>query len=188
MKKISFTSCELDRVPFVEWEDYDEMRKENIYWEGLLPICLTPDDKSYESTTFGQKKLRNLRMTVLWVFGVSNTLWIILVLTLFVHRDQENLGLDLISFLIVCGGIFVVQFLALLCHRVQALVFFCHVHLGLEIIEKMRKNKRKHGKMILDGGKIGKRVLYPMLNFLVVIYFKKIDLTSCAVQEKVVSH
>ena len=124
MKKISFTSCELDRVPFVEWEDYDEMRKENIYWEGLIPICLTPDDKSYESTTFGQKKLRNLRMTVLWVFGVSNTLWIILVLTLFVHRDQENLGLDLISFLIVCGGIFLVQFLALLCHRVQTLVFF----------------------------------------------------------------
>lgn len=43
-------------------------------------------------------------------------------------------------------------------------------------------------KMILDGGKIGQRVLYPMLNFLVVIYFKKIDLTSCAVQEKAVSH
>ena len=43
-------------------------------------------------------------------------------------------------------------------------------------------------KIILDGGKIGKRVLYPMLNFLVVVYFKKIELTSCAVQEKVVSH
>lgn len=116
-----------DSVPFVEWnsKDYtDEMKKENIYWENLLPRRLTPDVVPFESTTFVQENLRKLRMTTLWVFGVSNTLWIIFLLTLFLHKDRDHLGLGLIGFLIVCGGIFFVQFVALICHRVQTLIHF----------------------------------------------------------------
>lgn len=116
-----------DSVPFAELnsnEHTDEIEKENNYWEKLLRKCLTPDVVPFESTTFVQENLRKLRMTTLWVFAVSNTLWIVLLLTLFVHKDRDYLGLGLIGFLIVCGGIFFVQFIALLCHRVQTLIHF----------------------------------------------------------------
>lgn len=93
------------------------------------------------------------------------------------HRDRENLGLYLIAFLIVCRGISgFVQFLALLCHRVQTFILFlsCTPWTGNNG-EKERKMKGNMTKVILVAGQIGKRVSYPTLDFLVVNYFNKID-------------
>ena len=65
-----------------------------------------------------------LRNTSLVVFAVANALWMIIILTLVQQEDLKVLGVDIIGlgFLTIYGCIFVIQFLALLCHRFKTVI------------------------------------------------------------------
>lgn len=55
-------------------------------------------------------KFVEFRNIILLVFGVSNVLWMIIILVLVWYKDFKILGVDIIGFgfLIIYGGIFVV--------------------------------------------------------------------------------
>lgn len=55
-------------------------------------------------------KFVEFRNIILLVFGVSNVLWMIIILVLVWYKDFKILGVDIIGFgfLIIYGGIFVI--------------------------------------------------------------------------------
>lgn len=110
-------------VPFVE--SSSQYKDEEDFWKKLLDKgFLSPHNAALAPIPSAEEHLRKLRITTLWVFGVGNMLWMMLILTLVQKRDLKILGLDVIAlgFLISYGGIFVAQFLALLCHRVKTIM------------------------------------------------------------------
>ena len=123
--KIRHTRRELNRLP-LHYLDVDNSDEGNEYefWEGLRQTCLVPELSAFDQSSKLKEKLVELRNTTLLVFGVSNALWMILILTLVQHKDLKILGVDIIglAFLIVYGCIFVIQFLALLGHRFKTVV------------------------------------------------------------------
>ncbi|XP_078360423.1 uncharacterized protein LOC144644771 isoform X1 [Oculina patagonica] len=123
--KIRHTQRELDRLPLL-YLDVDNSDEGNEYefWEGLRQVCLIPELSAFGQTSKLKEKLVELRNTTLLVFGVSNALWMIIILTLVQHKDLKILGVDIIglAFLTIYGCIFVVQFLALLGHRFKTIV------------------------------------------------------------------
>lgn len=133
-------------VAFVEsGQNYPE--NEIDFWEKLLDKgFLSPHNAALASSPSAEENLRKLRTTTLWVFCVSNMLWMMLILTLVQKRDLKILGLDVIalSFLIIYGGIFVAQFVALLCHRVKTIM---HILARTPwIVRKKGEPGKKEGK------------------------------------------
>ena len=94
------------------------------FWEGFRQACLIPELSAFDQTAKLKEKLVELRNTTLVVFGVTNVLWMIIILTLVQHKDLKVLGVDVVGlgFLIIYGLIFVIQFLALLGHRFKTIV------------------------------------------------------------------
>ena len=123
--KIRQTRRELDRLPLLYLDaDNSDEGNEYEFWEGLRQTCLVPELSAFDQTSKLKENLVELRNTTLLVFGVSNALWMIIILTLVQHKDLKILGVDVIglAFLTVYGCIFVVQFLALLGHRFKTIV------------------------------------------------------------------
>lgn len=123
--KIRRTRNELDRLPlkFLDVDNSDGGDEYN-FWKGLRQECLIPEMSAFDQTSELKGKLVELRNTTLLVFGVSNALWMIIILALVRHKDLKILGVDIIGlgFLTIYGGIFAIQFLALLCHRFKTLI------------------------------------------------------------------
>ena len=124
-EKIRRTRRELDRLPLYYMDvDNNDNGIEYEFWEGLRQACLIPELSAFDQSAKLKEKLVELRNTTLVVFGVTNVLWMIIILTLVQHKDLKVLGVDVIGlgFLIIYGLIFVIQFLALLGHRFKTIV------------------------------------------------------------------
>lgn len=113
--KIRHTRRELDRLP-LRYLDVDNSDDGNEYrfWEELRQVCLIPEMSAFDQTSELKEKLVELRNTILLVFGVSNALWMIIILTLVQHKDLNIFGVDIVGlgFLTIYGGIFAIQCLA----------------------------------------------------------------------------
>ena len=94
------------------------------FWEGLRQTCLIPELCGFDQTSELKEKLIELRNTTLLIFGVTNALWMIIILTLVRQKDLKVFGIDVIGlgFLTIYGFIFVLQFLGLLGHRFKTIV------------------------------------------------------------------
>lgn len=97
------------------------------FWDNLRNQCLLP-----QSTAFGleddlKERLGDLRNSWLMIFAVSNTLWLILIYTLsdkgqILHVFGSNpIGLVV---LVLFGFVLIVQFFAMIVHRVSTLTHF----------------------------------------------------------------
>lgn len=121
--KIKQTEIQIDNLPIevilsTEEDFWNEksisevLRPISVYFQGQLMI---KDIK---------QSLRSLRNTVLDVIFLINIMWIILLYSLS-FPELEDYGFDkrgfLLLFLAVHGFIILVQFLALLCHRMVTL-------------------------------------------------------------------
>ena len=124
-EKIRHTRRELDRLPLYYMDvDNQDDGIEYEFWEGLRQTCLIPELSAFDQTAKLKEKLVELRNTTLVIFGVTNALWMIIILTLVQQKDLKVLGVDIIGlgFLAIYGFIFVIQFLALLGHRFKTIV------------------------------------------------------------------
>lgn len=94
------------------------------FWEGLRQTCLVPELSAFDQTSELKEKLVELRNTTLLIFGVSNALWMVIVLTLVQQKDLKVFGVDVIglAFLLIYGFLIILQFLALLGHRFKTIV------------------------------------------------------------------
>ncbi|XP_068708203.1 uncharacterized protein [Montipora foliosa] len=121
-KKILLTRREIDRLPLGYLDDIDP--NECAFWHGLRERCLIPELFAFDQTSSLKEKLVELRNRSLLVFAVANALWMITILTLVQQKDLKVLGVDIIGlgFLTIYGCIFVIQFLALLCHRFKTVI------------------------------------------------------------------
>ncbi|XP_068739006.1 uncharacterized protein [Montipora capricornis] len=121
-KKIRLTRREIDRLPLGYLDDIDP--NECAFWHGLRKRCLIPELSAFDQTSSLKEKLVELRNRSLLVFAVANALWMITILTLVQQKDLKVLGVDIIGlgFLTIYGCIFVIQFLALLCHRFKTVI------------------------------------------------------------------
>ena len=145
----------LNSVQPVKTGDEYYLKKEITFWKELFEEgFLSPINEALASTSSAEEDLRKLRTTTLWVFGVCNMIWMVLILTLVQKADLKILGLDVIalSFLIIYGGIFVAQFLALLYHRVKTIM-----HISARTPWTVQK---KNGKSVLQSRK--HRRLHPL--------------------------
>ncbi|XP_022802804.1 uncharacterized protein LOC111340249 isoform X2 [Stylophora pistillata] len=151
---VSYTEYILTSVRSVESDSQYYPKDEITFWEKLLEEgFLSPHNAASASTSSAEKDLQKLRITTFWVFGVSNFLWMILILTLVPRRDLKILGLDVIalSFLIIYGGIFIVQFLALLCHRVKTIMhILARTPWTVHKKSDSGKNEGKNGQSVLQ--------------------------------------
>jgi len=73
-----------------------------------------------------KEKLEDLRDSTLMVFAISNSIWIILIMSLLSQQHLQVMGTNVLGFAFLCvyGILIVIQFLTLLWHRG---VTFCHV-------------------------------------------------------------
>ena len=122
--KIKQTETQIDNLPIEVipsteedfWNEKDiskVLRPISVYFQGQLKDI--------------KQSLRSLRNTVLGVIFLVNIMWIILLYSLS-FPELEDYGFDkrgfLLLFLAVYGFIIIVQFLALLCHRMVTLVHY----------------------------------------------------------------
>jgi len=123
--KLRQTRRELDRLPLLYLDvDNQDDGIEYEFWEGLRQTCLVPELSAFDQTSELKEKLVELRNTALLIFGVSNALWTVIVLTLVQQKDLKVFGVDVIglAFLLIYGLLVVLQFLALLAHRFKTIV------------------------------------------------------------------
>ena len=94
------------------------------FWEGLRQSCLVPELSAFDQTSELKEKLVELRNTTLLIFGVSNALWMVMIVALAQQKDLKVFGVDVIglAFLLVYGVLIILQFLALLGHRFKTIV------------------------------------------------------------------
>lgn len=123
--KLRQTRRELDRLPLLYLDvDNQDDGIEYEFWEGLRQTCLVPELSAFDQTSKLKEKLVELRNTALLIFGVSNALWTVIVLTLVQQKDLKVFGVDVIglAFLLIYGFLIILQFLALLGHRFKTIV------------------------------------------------------------------
>ncbi|XP_053391053.1 uncharacterized protein LOC123531044, partial [Mercenaria mercenaria] len=105
---------------------FDEMvnKKEKEFWVRLIKKALQPQSNAFGSDKVLKEKLCALRNTWLISFGLSNILWLILIMTL---SEKGHLlgvfGSNPVGFIVVLlfGFILIIQFLAMICHRFSTL-------------------------------------------------------------------
>ena len=123
--KVRRARRDLDRLPLLYMDvDNQDEGAEYEFWEGLRQACLIPELSAFGQNTELKEKLVELRNKTLLVFGITNALWMIIILTSVQHKSLKLLGVDVVGlgFLTVYGFIFVLQFLALLLHRVRTII------------------------------------------------------------------
>ncbi|GFN90029.1 chitin synthase [Plakobranchus ocellatus] len=98
-------------------------RQEFENWQKLLDICLKPDLKAFGMEAEVKVNLIRLRNSWLTILAVANTLWLILVVTLADRANLTVIGANPVglSFLFIFGLLFLIQFVAMLYHRVLTL-------------------------------------------------------------------
>ena len=101
---------------------------ETVFWEELIHNKLKPVSVHLQGQTEALKQsLRTLRNTTLGVLLLVNIMWIVLLYSLS-FPELENYGLDKrgfqLLFLAVYGFIIIVQFIALICHRMVTMVHY----------------------------------------------------------------
>ena len=123
--KLRHTRRELDRLPLLYLDvDNQDDGIEYEFWEGLRQTCLVPELSAFDQTSELKEKLEELRNTTLLIFGVSNALWMVMIVALGQQKDLKVLGVDVIglAFLLIYGVLLILQFLALLGHRFKTTV------------------------------------------------------------------
>ena len=123
--KLRHTRRELDRLPLLYLDvDNQDDGIEYEFWEGLRQTCLVPELSAFDQTSELKEKLVELRNTTLLIFGVSNALWMVIIVALGQQKDLKVLGVDVIglAFLLIYGVLLIFQFLALLGHRFKTIV------------------------------------------------------------------
>ncbi|KAK6965689.1 Chitin synthase class 2, partial [Biomphalaria glabrata] len=95
------------------------------FWTSLRSKCLEPDLKAFGMEAEIKEKLVGLRNNWIMTIAVANTLWLILLATIASKGNLTVIGANPIGlvFLIIFGLLFLVQFLAMIVHRVSTL---CH--------------------------------------------------------------
>ncbi|KAL5019917.1 hypothetical protein ScPMuIL_002809 [Solemya velum] len=97
--------------------------EENNFWERLKKECLLPTSKAYGLEDELKGKLASLRNSWLMILAVSNTLWLILIVTLADKAELTVIGSNPLglSFVFIFGVIFVIQFMCMWVHRILTL-------------------------------------------------------------------
>ncbi|KAI8518018.1 hypothetical protein Bbelb_040350, partial [Branchiostoma belcheri] len=98
--------------------------RENRFWAKLRNKCIKQDYGVFSQNVGLKEQLEELRNSWLIILAVSNALWLTLILTLAQQANLQLLGTNPLGlvFLSVFGCIIVIQFLAMLVHRVWSLM------------------------------------------------------------------
>ncbi|XP_013407366.1 uncharacterized protein LOC106171524 [Lingula anatina] len=93
---------------------------ENEFWNKLRKKCLLPNSKAFGTEEELKDKLVELRNFYLILFAVINALWLIFILLLANEKVLFVLGTNPLglAFLVVFGIVLVIQFLAMIVHRI----------------------------------------------------------------------
>ncbi len=121
--------------------------READFWENLVHTTLKPVRVRLTQIDDLKDNLRTLRNSTLAIILLVNLMWIILLYTLtFSSLTQYNLPDRAFSllFLAVYGFVIVIQFVALICHRVVTLVHY----LGRVKSEELVVNEREDALMV----------------------------------------
>ena len=113
------------RVPTHSLEYYNnDGGEENDFWENLRQARLVPELAGFDGNTELKDKLVDMRNSAVMIFFVANALWMIIIMVLVRQSELKTLGVDLIglSFLLVYGTIIILQFLAMISHRLITLL------------------------------------------------------------------
>ncbi|XP_046555805.1 uncharacterized protein LOC124265054 [Haliotis rubra] len=96
------------------------------FWRQLIDKCLKPTSKTFGIEAELKGRLGELRNSWLMVLAVSNSLWLILIITLAAKTQFKIFGANSLglSFLLIFGTLLVIQFLAMIIHRISTLVHF----------------------------------------------------------------
>ena len=99
---------------------------EQQFWEGLRQHCLLPETAGFGAVAELKEKLEDLRDSALMMFAITNSIWIILLMTLIKQEHLKLLGVSVLGLVFLCiyGFLIVLQFITLLWHRG---VTTCHV-------------------------------------------------------------
>ncbi|KAH9513509.1 Chitin synthase, class 2 [Bulinus truncatus] len=109
--------------------DLQDMKICNIeefaFWDNLKSKCLEPDLKAFGMDADIKVKLVGLRNNWLMTTAIANTLWLILLSTIAMKGNLTVIGANPIGlvFLFIFGLLFLIQFLAMIIHRLSTL---CH--------------------------------------------------------------
>ncbi|KAK6965691.1 Chitin synthase class 2, partial [Biomphalaria glabrata] len=109
--------------------NFNDLKRCNVgefdFWTSLRSKCLEPDLKAFGMEAEIKDKLVGLRNNWILAIAVANTLWLILLATIASEGNLTVIGANPIGlvFLIIFGLLFLVQFLAMIVHRVSTL---CH--------------------------------------------------------------
>ncbi|XP_067654033.1 chitin synthase chs-2-like [Haliotis asinina] len=96
------------------------------FWRQLIDECLKPTSKTFGIEAELKGRLGELRNSLLMVLAVSNSLWLILIITLAAKTQFKIFGANSIglSILLIFGTLLGIQFLAMIIHRISTLVHF----------------------------------------------------------------
>ena len=132
LKNLKFPSKEEEKITEAQFvlqltNDQSQAKlddKEVAWWYELLDRQLHPIPEALSQTTGLKEELRNLRNSVLVAFLLINLIWIILLYVLTI-KELKHFGLDSkflsLAFLAVYGVILLVQFFAMMFHRIVTL-------------------------------------------------------------------
>ena len=98
-----------------------EYKAEFDFWTGLREVCLLPEQAAFSSSDELKSKLEELRNAALLMLGISNIIWITLMLSIMAQGQKlAILGTNFLglSFLILFTLVLILQFFTLLIHRV----------------------------------------------------------------------
>ncbi|XP_062523518.1 uncharacterized protein LOC134198189 isoform X2 [Corticium candelabrum] len=115
----------LDKHRMADSED----RKVNLeydFWNRLQEKSLIPESDEYKEGGKIKQNLNELRNKMVFVFAVTNITWIVLISMLGFHANLSVFLTNALGFLLlaVYGLIFLVQFLALICHRIITVIHY----------------------------------------------------------------
>ncbi|XP_067653543.1 chitin synthase chs-2-like isoform X2 [Haliotis asinina] len=96
------------------------------FWVRLIEDSLKPGNKAFGIEGELKARLSDLRNSWLMILAVSNSLWLILITTLASKGNLTILGANPLglSFLFIFGTLLVIQFLAMIIHRISTLAHF----------------------------------------------------------------
>ena len=117
--RIQKARAEIDKRPWLTLKR--ESKAEFGFWKKLREVCLLPEQAAFSSSDELKSKLEELRNAALLMLGVSNIIWLTLMLSVMAQGKRLTiLGTNFLglSFLILFTLVLVVQFITLLVHRV----------------------------------------------------------------------
>lgn len=122
------TATQIDNLSETDISSDQNNKTEAKFWMKLVKNKLKPVSVHFQGQIKDLKQsLRSLRNTILGVLFLVNVTWIILLYSL-TFPELENYGLDKrgiqLLFLAVYSFVIIVQFFALICHRVVTLVHY----------------------------------------------------------------